>query len=424
MNRIRITTVRLASITLLGTIWAAGGMAGERAPLTLSAAFERAIDAHPALQAARLERQIAGKQRDAAALPPVTTLGIEVENFAGSGTVSGFDATETTLLIAKKFERGDKAQLRQAAGERRVDLAALEEWATRLEVEANAERLFFRILAAQSGEQNAAEAVALAEQTLAIVERRVEIGRSPGAESHTAFIRLARARLLLEQAMLSSAIARNTLALQWGASTADFEAVAGDLMRMPQIPDMAAVHRRIDGNPDLVRLANEAELAVAQQQLAAAQAKTDVELSAGIRYLSLPNDAAFVVGVSVPIGQGRRARPLGDAARARRLQIPLETEQRRRELAGVATRLHAEIERQQLALRAIRDDMVPRANKALDLYRKGYELGGYSLLELTEAQNMALGLRWELIDVAEELHVLRIELTRLTGGSQDSGAST
>jgi len=429
MNKLRMATVRLAKVklvivTLLGTVWAAGGMAGERAPLTLSAAFERAIGAHPALQAARLEREIAGRQRDAVALPPVTKLGLEVENFAGSGTVSGFDAAETTLFITKKFERGDKAQLRQATGERRVDLAELEEWAMRLEVKANTERLFFHVLAAQSGEQTAAEAVALGEQTLAIVERRVEVGRSSGAESHTAFIRLARARLLLEQAVLSSAVARNQLALQWGASAADFDAVAGDLMRMPRIPDMAAVRIRLDANPDLARLANETELAVAQQRLAAAQAKTDVELSAGIRYLSQPNDAAFVVGVSIPIGQGKRAGPLGGAARARRSQIPLETEQRRRELVGVAAQLHAEIERQQLALRAIRDDMVPRANESLDLYRKGYELGGYSLLELTEAQNMALGLRRELIDVAAELHALRIELTRLTGGSQGPGAST
>lgn len=429
MNQLRIstirwTTVKWAIVTLLGTISAAGSMAGELAPLTLSAAFERAIDAHPALQAARLQREIAGKQRDAEALPPVTTLSLEVENFAGSGTVSGFDAAETTLFIAKKFERGDKEQLRQAAGERRVGLAELEEWAMRLEVEANTERLFFRVLAAQSAEKNAAEAVALAEQTLAIVERRVEIGRSSAAESHTAFIRLARARLLLEQAVLSSAVARNQLALQWGARTADFAAVAGDLMRMPRIPDMAAVRSRLDANPDLARLANEAKLAVAQQRLAAAQAKTDVKLSAGIRYLSRPNDAAFIVGVSVPIGQGKRAGPLGGAASARLSQIPLETEQRRRELAGMAARLHAEIVRQQLALKAIREDMMPRANESLDLYRKGYELGGYSLLELTEAQNMALGLRREMIDVAGELQALRIELIWLTGGSQGQGAST
>jgi len=424
MNKLRMAAVLWAIAVLPGTVWAAGSMASERAPLTLSVAFKRATGAHPTLQAARLEREIAGKQRDAEALPPVTTLNVEVENFAGSGTVSGFDAAETTLFITRKFERGDKAQLRQATGERRVDLAELEEWGTRLKVEANTEQLFFRVLAAQSGEKNASEAVALAEQTLAIVERRVEIGRSSGAETHTAFIRLTRARLLLEQAVLSSAVARNQLALQWGAHTADFDAVAGDLMRMPRIPDMAAILSRLDANPDLVRLANEAELAVAQQRLADAQAKTDVNLLAGIRYLSRPNDAAFVVGVSVPIGQGKRAGPLGGAASARLAQIPLETEQRRRELVGIASRLHAEIERQQLALRAIRDDMLPRANESLDLYRKGYELGGYSLLELTEAQNMALGLHRELIDVAAELHALRIELTRLTGGSQDPGAST
>jgi len=424
MNRIQMLTGRLAIITLLGMAWVAGSMAEDRAPLTLSAALERATSAHPALGAAKLQVAIAGGRRDADALPPATTVGLEVENIAGTGTVSGFDAAETTLSITKKFERGDKARLRRAAGEHRVELAELGERATRLTVEANTERLFYRALASQSAERNAAEAVALAEQLFTIVERRVEIGRSSAAESHTALIRLARARLELNQSMRSSIAARNALALQWGADVADFNAVAGDLMRMPLIPDLAVWRNRLEANPELATLVSETGLAAVQQQLAAAQARTDVELLAGIRYLSQPNDAALVVGVKVPIGQRKRARPLDSSASAKLAQIPLETEQRRRELVGVVTRLHGEIEQRQLALTAIRNDMVPRARESLDLYRKGYELGGYSLLELTEAQNVALGLRKELIDVAAELHTLRIELTRLTGGSRAPGAST
>jgi cobalt-zinc-cadmium efflux system outer membrane protein len=414
----------LLLMALLGYGWVTGASADDGLPLTLSAAVERATSTNPALQAASLELEVAGGQRDAAALSPATTVGVEVENFAGGGEYSGFDSAETTLLLARQFERGDKASLRRMTGDRRLDLAVINEWSTRIDIESETEQLFYSALASQSDEQWAAEAVAVAEQTLAIVEQRVDIGRSSDAESHTAYIRLTRARLMLEQNRRQSIATRNQLALQWGAADADFAAVAGDLMRIPQIPALAALRDRLDGNPELTRLVSEANLVAAEQQLAAAQAKTDIELSAGVRYLSSSNDAALVFGVNVPFGQGRRAEPLGRAASARLAQAPLETEQRRRELITTISRLHAEIEQRQLALDSIRDEMVPRANDSLELYRQGYERGGYSLLELTEAQNMTLGLRSELIDVAIELHTLRIQLIRLTGGSQAPGAST
>jgi outer membrane protein, heavy metal efflux system len=195
-------------------------------------------------------------------------------------------------------------------------------------------------------------------------------------------------------------------------------------MRIPQIPELATLRDRLDDNPELAMLVSESNLVAAEQQLAAAQAKTDIQLLAGVRYLSASNDTALVFGISVPLGQGRRAEPLGRAAGARLAQAPLETEQKRRELIMTIARLHAEIELQRLSLDAIRDEMVPRANDSHELYRQGYERGGHSLLELTEAQNMALGLRRELIDVATELHTLRIQLNRLTGGFQAPGAST
>ena len=419
MNRLQI-----ALFALLVTTWSVVGSANERSPLTLSAAFERATSAHPGLQAAKLELDIAGGRRDADALPPVMTVGLEVENFAGSGSVSGFDAAETTLGIARTLERGGKAKLRHAAGSQRVELADLEARVTRIELEAETERLFFAALSGQASEQKAIEAVTLAEQLLAIVNRRVDVGRSSEAERHTASIRLARARLELRQARLSASAARDRLAFQWGTDRADFDAVAGDLSRLPDLPDMQELRRRLETNPELQRLAGEAELVAIQRKLASAAAKTDVELSARIRYLSDPNDAAFVVGVAVPIGQSRRATPMARAARAKLTQLPLISEQRRRVLLGVVAGLHAEIERRRLALTAIRDEMLPRAVASLELYRNGYELGGYSLLELTEAQNMALGLGREFIEVAAELHAIRIELTRLTGGARAPGASS
>lgn len=392
-------------------------MAADRPPLTLATALARATELHPALRAAELEIDIADGRRDAQGLAPPVTVGLEVENFAGSGELTGFDGAETTLMLSRRLERGDKARLRRDAGTHRVELATLTRRARQLDVEADTEHRFYRALAAQARVQTAEQGVAVAEQVQGLVDRRVEVGRSSAAESHSAAIRVARARLELDRARRLTRAAYHQLAAQWGADAPDFSAVAGNLMHMVALPPVTDLERLIDADPELARLATEARIAAAEQRLASARAKTDVDVSAGVRYLSGPNDAALVVGVSVPFGQKDRARPRARAAQARAAQIPFEIVQRRQELLGLMAGLRVEIEWRQAALKTIADDMAPRADASLDLYRRGYELGGYSLLELAEAQNLARSLRDELITVAGEMHALRIELNRLTGGA-------
>lgn len=415
-------TIRYLFVAMLASI--SNAVLAEDGPLTLAVALDRAMQASPSLQAAALELDVATGQRDWEALKPPVAMAFEVENFAGSGVFEGFDAAEATLGISRLFEGGDKATLRGARGSRRMDLAGVDLTITQLDVAATVERLFFDALAAQANEETASAARDLTRQTFEIVERRVRVGRSSDAELNTASVRVARARLLVEQSRQASMVARMRLAYVWGDRSPDFASVAGDLLRVPAIPLLADLERDLSNNPEMRRLQTEGELASAEQRLAAAQGKADWELAAGVRYLNEPSDAALVASVSVPFGQKSRARPLGRAAAARVSQVPFEMEQRRRELLAIVTSLHAEITYRNHALNMIRDEMLPQAIAAVDLYRQGFERGGYALLELTESQNLALQLRRELVDTATELHLLRIELERLTGGKSMPGATS
>ena len=69
--------------------------------LTLSDALQLALQRNPQLQAFSLEIRAREAATLQAALLPNPELDVEVENFAGSGPLSAFKATETTVSIGQ-----------------------------------------------------------------------------------------------------------------------------------------------------------------------------------------------------------------------------------------------------------------------------------------------------------------------------------
>lgn len=88
--------------------------------ITLQQAIARALANNPGIEAARVDADIVNSRRDSFALGTPYRLGGMVENVAGSGDLSGFDASETTLLLSKTLETGDKRALRRQLGDTRL----------------------------------------------------------------------------------------------------------------------------------------------------------------------------------------------------------------------------------------------------------------------------------------------------------------
>jgi Cu/Ag efflux pump CusA len=107
-------------------------------------------------------------------------IGVEIENFSGTNSLSGFDASESTLQVSKVLERGSKRSLRSELGDARVALAETEMRLARLDVGAEATRRFVRILVDQQQLQLAEQAIAVARDVIGIVRQRFDVGRSSG----------------------------------------------------------------------------------------------------------------------------------------------------------------------------------------------------------------------------------------------------
>jgi cobalt-zinc-cadmium efflux system outer membrane protein len=93
--------------------------------LTLDNAIERTLAQNPQLHQFTLVRQGILAQRETGELSPGYTLGLNVENAAGSGAMNGMDAAEVTLSLSSVIEMGDKRMSRISVVDANMDVFEL-----------------------------------------------------------------------------------------------------------------------------------------------------------------------------------------------------------------------------------------------------------------------------------------------------------
>jgi cobalt-zinc-cadmium efflux system outer membrane protein len=382
--------------------------------LDLQAALQQALAQNKRLVA--FEHRFAeqrGRVRQAGLLPN-PKVDLLFENVGGSGVFEGFDAAETTLSLAWAIEPGLRSRRVGVAGARadRVDLDAR---TLRLDVAAETAQRFLSSLESQAHLKATEESLALAERTVAAVERRVRAGRAPTAELLRARAELAFERLSRDDVTHELSVAYLRLAAQWGETEPSFSRVDGDLLALPAVVRFDELIERSERNPELARLASEQRIAEARLRLAEAQRWPTLTPSLGVRRHELTRDWSLVAGVSAPLpvfdrNQGRVAELRASMARA-----GSEIEAERVDLRAALFEIHEELKHSLHRAVVLRDEVIPRFEDAADEARRGYEKGRYPYSELRTAREDLLVAKRTLVVASTAAHRLVVSLERLTG---------
>lgn len=387
-------------------------LAGEA--LSLPQAVARALAHNPAIRAGDQTVVAAERQADLSGLAPPWVAGADVENVGGTGAVSGIHAAETTVRLGRVLERGGKRDARRAAGAIDIERSrnALDQ--TRLDLTTETTRRFVEVLADQARTTVAAQDLALAHELTATVRRWVQAGRSPESDLSLMQIAEERADIEVEHAAHELASARVSLAALWNTVEPDFDKAAGDLFELPAVPAYEALVARLPENPTLRGLVLDTRAAQARERVAAASATPDVTWHVGVRRLSTFDDTALIAGISLPLGSAKRsalsvaqsaAETEATDARAQAQQMDV----RQRLFSTYQELVHA-----RTAFEAHRDHMIPKAEAALALTRKGFDAGRFSFVALSQAQRTLLELRNAQIDAAVRYHTLLTDIERMT----------
>ncbi|MGQ0720195.1 MAG: TolC family protein [Candidatus Eiseniibacteriota bacterium] len=384
------------------------------AALSLADAVALAVAYSPELRAYASEIRAADARALQAGARPNPELSLSVENI--SGTLPGSAAAEVTLSLGQLLELGGDrgARVGAAAAERSVAERDLE--ARRAAVLAEVVVRYLTALAADELAALAAEARETAEEIAESVGNRVRAGASSRAELTRAEVEVARARLEKSLAEQDQAMSRALLASCWGESSARFPALSGALDRSMAVPELESLLERAEASPEVTRW--DLEVLAGRQRLGVARAARvpDLEIGGGVRRLAESDDYTLVAGLTAPL-------PLFDRNRGgiREAEASVERAGASREQARAARRLeiigaHGRITRSRLELAALREAVLPGAERALDEIEGGYREGRFGSLDLLDARRTLTAVRRDEIETLLDLHLTATEIERLVGG--------
>lgn len=368
----QFTTQSIAPVT-------ASALDKETGPLSLPAAISLAFEQNKTLAAARKEIEAADATILQAGARPNPEFSALIEDTRKSSRT-------TTYQINQPIELGGKRSARIEAAQRARDMAVLDYAAKRSELRAAVVAAYYEVMVATERQRLARELLELAGTSAAMTQRRVMAGKISPVEQTKAQVARSAAQLEFNQANSELSLARQKLAMSWGATVGRQPLSDEGVESLPPLPAIAQLTEKVANGP-AVRLARlEVERRRALASIETSKRTPDVSLTLGNKRDESNARNMWVVGVSVPI-------PVFDSNQGNELEALKRVDIARDALALTELQMQGEAAQAFERLRnareeatALRSDIVPAAQSAYQAARTGFELGKFGYLDVLDAQ--------------------------------------
>jgi cobalt-zinc-cadmium efflux system outer membrane protein len=381
----------------------------------LQDALALALARHPQLGIYPYDLRAADALILQAGLRPNPELSVEIEDVGGRGERRGFDAAQTTIGISQPVELGGKWTKRTRVASLDKELVQWDYRATRLDVMREARRAFFMVLAAQERLALSERLLELSLQAQTAVAQRVKAGKDSPVEELRADVVFSESRIERQNAQKALVAARHALAATWGSRAPVFEKVQGDFYKTSEPLPLAQMMAATAANPDLARWQTEEDRRRAALQLEKARAVPDIAVVGGVRRYEDTDDGAFVLGLTVPL-------PLFNRNQGGILAATAELGKARRQYEAAHVRISASLSEAVSTLAAaydqvtiLHEDVLPKAQRAFEAARQGYQQGKFDYLHLLDTQRTLFQTQAQYLNSSEAYHKAQAEVQRLIG---------
>ncbi|OYX47177.1 MAG: hypothetical protein B7Y90_13475 [Alphaproteobacteria bacterium 32-64-14] len=369
------------ALTAVAPLWAAYAQATAK-PVTLAEALDLARTSSPVVGIANAQVEAArGRQIQAGAgINPQVSYA--VENFSGSGLMSGMNNAESTIGLSQQVELGGKREARSATAGKQTDAIAVRARISRADLDLAVRERFANLAAAEERLDLARAAVERASRLSSVAQTLVDAGREPPLRLLRAQALAAEVQAQFNLASAELAAAQRALAVLWGGSQDAVDAVGPWEFQQPSERVNASPTETLD-----YRLAvAEHDTAEAILRLQKSNAWVDVTVSGGLRQFEATGEQAWIAGISIPIpiqnmnGGAIAAARADDRAAELQLNIALAESVRRINDARSA------FEAADARAAALENQAVRQAEEALSLAQIGYEAGRFQLIDVLDAE--------------------------------------
>ncbi len=380
----------------------------QAAPLKLADLEQMALSRNPTMLQATANLRAAEGARQQAGLYPNPTLGYYGDEIRGGSYRSGKQGGYISQTIVLGGKRG--AAERTAEQGRLLALTGID--AQRYRVLTGVRTLYYQALAAQRMVSLRRQLLALAQDAVQTSHQLGNVGQADRPDVLQAEVESEQAHIDLETALQNQKAVWQALAAVVGNPGLPAQQLEGDLEAVPQLDEQEWVSRILADSPQVKAARQSAERAKTSLSEAKRDAIPDLQISANLSQDNEPldNPASRVglvggaqVGIQLPIfnrNQGNIETAKAGVQRGQQEVLRTELELRRQ-----MSSLFRDYAVARTSADLYRTSMLPRAQKAYDLYKASYENMAAAYPQVLIAQRTLFQLQADYIHALEDVWV-------------------
>tara|TARA_R110002110_G_scaffold195770_1_gene405455 strand:- start:70008 stop:71294 length:1287 start_codon:yes stop_codon:yes gene_type:complete len=410
-------TIVLLICALLITV-SRQGIAQEEQAL-LFPAFQIALENNPNVKAALASIKSAKGKSTQAGLRPNPKAFIEMENFGGNESLSGFDSAEITFGIEQEIEIAGKRTYRQEIAKYGSAIAQQEAFSSILLILAHVHQSYVHFVIAQERLSLAQKRMALSEQTHEAVKSRVSAAAASKIQHTKVDIEQKIAAIDKNKAIenLTSAKSQLEKVLSTHSDSITF---SREILSVPfLLPSKDELIAALNSLPQLEIIRLKKLQAKSNINLANAHRITNPTIGGGVRHFKESSSNAFVANFSIPIPIFNRNQGNIVHAQAEYLKVSSEVESEYLILKEMAEKIYGQLISNSSEVRAYRDSIIPSAEKAYHQATQGYHSGRFSFLELIDSQRTLYKIQEAYLNSLLKFHEAKAQVDFILGVNKD-----
>lgn len=380
----------------------------------LASAIRKALASDPRIPAGSLEVEAAQGGVIQAGKRPNPELGIEIEDFGGTGEYRGFDRATLQISLSQKFERGDKREARVAVAVGKEETALAEIAVAMREIISQTKVDYIQVLGAQQRVDLLVRSLRRFEDLLPLLRRRLEAGASLPADISRGELALGKARVAVDKAKAELLSARRQLVSNWSGSVGEVGSVAGRLRHNGhQLASLQGLLEALDNHPVIRAWSAVYSQRSAELRLQRATAIPDLTASAGVKRIYDGDDTAFRIGGTLPLPVFDRNEGGIQEAERRLAKVEFEREAARRLLKRRVIDAYGEMEAACVEARRLVEAVAPVARRASENVRSGFDQGRLTVKDLLDATRDQYEIESQQLDADVRCHVAAAKVETL-----------
>ncbi|MCZ6690323.1 MAG: TolC family protein [Planctomycetota bacterium] len=386
--------------------------------LSLDEAIQMALAANPRLAAFSQEIDAASGRLEQAGLWPNPNLEVGTEEGPANRALGFGGDNKIAATIWQPLPISGRIGAQKTVAKREREVIRLLYEQQRRSLVSAVHGAFYGALGRERALEIATVSRGIARELYEGADDRVSQGAAPETERIRAEIELGQAEAALAEAQAAMGIARQELFTLLGDAEMQVATLQGALREeFPAVVPEAIRSAALKDYPALEASRKDVDRARAELVLARAEWFADPEIGIGVGRLREDREDEVVLewGISIPLplfdrNQGKISERRALVRRSERIHDATRIE--------VLHRLNialAEHERFRTQATEYRDRIIPRAERAIDLVREGYQQGKLSQLDLLDTQRTLAASRQTYVGLLEDLHRVGATMEELGG---------